>query len=76
MLAVSADPIDDPTTVLYQRLTAILSDLVLLAGVCRYYCPPPPGAAEPSCHDGAANVQCRIIDGGGGGVVVHTCWGA
>lgn len=36
MLAVSANPVDDPTTVLYQRLTVILADLVLLAGVRRY----------------------------------------
>ena len=36
MLAVSADPVFDPTTLLYQRLSVIVADLVFFAGVRRY----------------------------------------
>jgi hypothetical protein len=35
LLAVSATPVLDPPTLLYQRLTVIVADLVLLAGVTR-----------------------------------------
>ena len=33
MLAVSADPVFDPTTLLYQRLSVIVADLVCCAAL-------------------------------------------